>query len=249
MDCRSVTLVVFGLLTGVVGFCPSLADGQQKIAVSKVDPAQWLQNRSYERFDYRDDGGLQTHQVIQFGEMAPQGAGCVLPVRVISFDVDDSSHIKEDVGLSLLLDCSKPHLVASILRFVGESGRQQLEATVIGNELAYPDIPHDGMTLPDLHFTARVKRGLLSVLRAKVTILVTGREVRALPLPGSDGTHPGNYEIHSRITAKTFVIGFRVKATGFSSRLVINPIDGLVEDFLEHDGGAHTVIRVAPLGH
>ncbi len=46
------------------------------------------------------------------------------------------------------------------------------------------------MTLPDLHYTAKVKRGFLAVLGTKVTVLVTERDVRIPP-----STNLGRYSI------------------------------------------------------
>lgn len=246
MHCRSIALVVFALVVGGAESRPTIADDRVPVDAAKVDFTQWIQNRSYERFDYKDDGGLKTHQLIQFGGLARRGAECAMPVRVISFDVKDSSHIKENTELSLLLDCFSPHLVANILKFVGGSDRQHLEAKVIGDELAYPEIPQDGMTLPDLHFTARAKRGFFSVLGMKVSILVTERNVKIPPARSANGTpQPGAYEIHSRIGVKISVLGLSVKKAGFTSHLVVDAIRGLVEDVLEHDDGGLTVIKAA----
>ncbi len=244
---RSTPLIVSMVLVSVAGIFSSIADGQQPAADTKVDFTRWLQKKSYERFDYGDEGELKTHQLIQFGELAPRETGCVLPVRTISFDVDDRSHVKSDAELSLFVECSNPHLVANILKFVGDSDRQHVEAKIIGDELAYPETPQDGMKLPDLHYTAKVKRGFLAVLGTKVTVLVTERDVRIDPSPSSDGSQPQTYEIHSEIGLRMFVIGLPVKKTGFSSRLVVDPINGPVEEILEHDDGARTEIRaVAP---
>ena len=248
VDFRSPALVLFTVSVAVAGIFSSIVNGQQPEVGSRVDFTQWLQNRSYERFGYGDEGELKTHQLIQFGELAPQETGCVLPVRTISFDVDDPSHVKGDTELSLFVECSNPHLVANILKFVGDFDRQHVEAKVIGDELAYPEAPQDGMNLPDLHYTAMVKRGFLAVLGTKVTVLVTERRVSVPPPEIADGLQPQIYEIHSKISMRISIIGLPVKKEGISSHLVVDPISGPVEEILEHDNGARTEIRtVAPL--
>jgi hypothetical protein len=240
---RSTALVFLCVLVAVGGPLPSIADGQQPAAETKADFTQWLQKKSYERFDYEKDGELQTHQLIQFGVLAPRDAGCVLPVRVISFDGGNRTDVKGDTELSLYVECSNPHLVANILKFVGDSEREHLEAKVIGDELAYPERPKEGMTLPDLHYTAKVKHGFLAVLGTKVTVLVAERNVRIPRSSSPEQSEPQTYEIHSEIVVKMSLIGLHVKRTGFSSHLVIDPIGGPVEEILEHDDGGRTVIR------
>lgn len=240
---RSTTLVFLCVLVAVSGPLPSIADGQQPAAETKADFTQWLQKKSYERCDYEKDGELQTHQLIQFGVLAPREAGCVLPVRVISFDGGDRTDVKGDTELSLYVECSNPHLVANILKFVGDSERENLEAKVIGDELAYPEIPLEGMSLPDLHYTARVKRGFFAVLGTKATVLVTDRVVRIPHSPGPDQSESHTYELHSEIVVKMSLMGLHVKRTRFSSHLVIDPIGGPVEEILEHDDGGRTAIR------
>ena len=240
---RSAALVFFWVLVGVSLFLPSIAEGQQPAADPMVDFTRWLQKKSYERFDYAQDGELKTHQLIQFGELTPREAGCVLPVRVVSFDGDEREDVKRDTELSLFVECSNPHLVASILKFVGDSDREHLEAKVIGDELAYPETPRDGMILPDLHYMAKVKRGLLAVLGTKVTVLVTDRAVRISRSRRPEEPEPKTYEIQSEIDVKMSVMGLSVKSAGFSSRMVIDPISGPVEEILEHDDGGRTVIH------
>ena len=134
------------VLVGVAGTPPSIADGQQPVADTKVDFTQWLRKKSYERFDYGQNGELETHQLTQFGELAPRETGCVLPIRIISFDVSQWPGFQKEDGLSLSVECSNPHLVANILKFVGDSDRQHLEVKVIGDELAYPERPRDDMS-------------------------------------------------------------------------------------------------------
>lgn len=244
---RKAGFIVSVVLVGAVGLFPSIGDGQQPAGDSTADFTQWLQEKSYERFDYGEDGELETHQLIQFGQLAPREAGCVLPVRVISIDVEERSHVKGDTELSLFVECSKPHLVANILKYVGDSDREHLEAKVIGDELAYPETPRDGMTLPDLHFTAKVKRGFLAVLGTKATMLVSERTVRVPRARSSEEPGFGTYEIHSDIGVKISVMGLSVRRTGFASHLVIDPISGPVEEILEHDDGARTVIQAVSL--
>lgn len=240
---RSAALVFLCVLVAVSGPLHSIADGQQPAAETKADFTQWLQKKSYERFDYEKDGELQTHQLIQFGVLAPRDAGCVLPFRVISFDGGDRTDVKGDTEMSLYVECSKPHLVANILKFVGDSEREHLEAKVIGDELAYPEIPLEGMSLPDLHYTARVKRGFLAVLGTKVTVLVTDRVVRIPHSPGPDQSESHTYELHSEIVVKMSLMGLNVRRTEFSSHLVIDPMNGPVEEILEREGGGRTVVH------
>ena len=241
---RNTAFVFFWVLVGVSGFLPSIADGQQPAAETNADFKQWLQKKSYERFDYGTDGKIKTHQLIQFGELAPREAGCVLPVRVISFDGGERADVKGDTELSLYVECSNPHLVANILKFVGDSDREHLEAKVTGDELAYPETPLEGMSLPDLQYTARVKRGFLAVLGTKATVLVTERVVKIPHSPGPDQSESQTYELHSGIVVKMSLMGLHVRRSEFSSHLVIDPMNGPVEEILEHDDGGRTVIRV-----
>ena len=235
-------LVAVWVLAGFAVFHPPVAEGQQLAAETKVDFTQWLQKKSYERFDYSDKGKLKNHQLIQFGELAPRESGCELPLRVISFTGADRSNIKGDTELSLFVECSNPHLIANILKFVGDSDRQHLEARVMGDELAYPEMPREGLSLPDLHYTGKVKRGVLAVLGAKVTVLVSQRRVRIPRSWSSEELESGTYELHGEIDVKMSMMGISVKSTGFSSRMVIDPISGPVEELLEHDGGGRTVV-------
>jgi hypothetical protein len=236
-------MVVVLVLIGAAAFRPSIAAGQQHSAEARFDFTQWLQKKSYERFDYADDGELKNHQIIQFGELVPRETGCILPLRVVSFNVTDRSQTTSDTELSLLVECSNPHLVANILKFVGDTDEQYLQAKIIGDELAYPVAPRDGMVLPDLHFTAKVKRGFLALLGTRLSVLVTERVVSVPHTESADDPQPGNYEIHSTIRVKAFVIGLRVKTTEFSSHMIIDPIQGPVQEILEHQSGSRTVIR------
>lgn len=240
---RKTALVVTVVLAGAAGMFPSIADGQHPAPETKVDFTQWLQKMSYERLDFGKDRELKSRQLIQFGELTPREAGCVLPVRVISYEVSERADVKGDTELSLYVECSNPHLVANILKFVGDSSREHLEAKVFGDELAYPGAPLDGMSLPDLHYTAKVKRGFLAALGTKITVVVAERTVRAPRSRSSDEPQTRTYEIHGEIMVKMSLMGLHVKSAGFSSHLVIDPLTGPVEEILEHDDGGRTEIR------
>jgi hypothetical protein len=240
---RRAALLLFGVLVFSAPSWPSNAEGQEAAADRRGDFTQWLQNTSYERIGYGKEGELETHQLIQFGALTSRETGCALPLRVISFDVTDRSRTKGDTELSLLVECSNPHLVANILKFVGDSDEQYLQAKIMGDELAYPEAPRDGMVLPDLHFTAKVKRGFLAFLGTKVKVTVSERTVGTTCVPTPDSPRGRAYEIHSTIRVKAFVIGLRVKTSRFSSHMVIDPINGPVEEILEHQNGSRTVIR------
>jgi hypothetical protein len=240
-------MVLLGALVLNTAPWPADSEGKQASGASKVDFTRWLQKQSYERFDYGEDGELKAHQLIQFGELMPRETGCILPVRVISYEVGDRSSIKNDVELSLDVECTNPHLVANVLSFVGDSEKQQLEARVIGDELAYPEAPTDGMRLPDLHYTAKVKRGFLAILGTKVTVSVSDRAVRISRPRISEEPELRTYGIHSHIGVKMFILGLRVGKAGFSSQLVIDPTQGPIEEILERDDGARTVIQSVSL--
>jgi hypothetical protein len=241
---RRVAPLVSIVLAVTAGLCSSIADGQQPTAAPPVDFTQWLQRKSYERLDYGKDGELKTHQLIQFGELIPHETGCDLPLRVTSFDGVDRSKIEKDSELSLLVECSNPHLVANILKFVGDSDSQHLEARVKGDELAYPEQPWNGMRLPDLRYTVKVKKGFLAVLGSKAIVSVSERAIRISQSRDSKEKTPGTYELHSEIEVKAYILGVRVRTTGFSSHLVVDPARGPIEETLEHEDGGRTAIRV-----
>ena len=69
---------------------------------------------------------------------------------------------------------------------------------------------------------------------------------RAVSIPRSDdseGPASGTYELHSKIEVKAYALGVRVRTTGFSSHLVVDPAKGPIEEVLEHEDGGRTEIR------
>lgn len=234
------------LATSVVPGGISVSSGQTPEVGTQpeLDLVSRVQGKAYERFDFGNDGTLMRHHVLRFGKMAPAEDVCTLPIEVISYDVDQGNEVIGESELVIFVECANPHLVVDILTFVGTSGVQELQAKVTGDALVYPTAPTDGAALPDLHYTLKVKRGVLSLLGTKAHLVVTGRTV-VVPNPGSaPAPQDQEYEIHSDITVSVSVLGVRLQTRGFTSRLVLAPGFGVVEEILHHDNGARTVIHV-----
>ena len=81
------------------------------------------------------------------------------------------------------------------------------------------------------------------MLGTEVTIHVTNRIVSVSPSKHADILQVDTSMIDSDIQVRVCLIGISVKKTRFSSHMVIDPLNGLVEEFLEHEDGARTEIR------
>ena len=243
---RRSTRVSLAALAGFTAVWPTAIRAEERVNPPQTGIVSRIQGRTFERLSIGEDGEIEKHELISFGELVPQEAGCELPIHITSYDPTDGSRVKNDTEIALLIEDCEPHFVANILTVAGESKDQMIQAKVVGGGTFYPAKPREGLDLPDLHYQLGLKSGFLSALGTKTEVLMTDRRVRILTSKGSPDPQPLTYEIRCAIKVNIFLIGLRLKSRDFSSRQVVEVGRGLIEEVLGHDDGARTIIRAVP---
>jgi len=243
---RKATRVLLAILVGFTGVWPTVIRAEERVNPPQTGIVSRIQGKTFERLSFGKGGEIEKHELISFGELVPQEAGCELPIHITSYDPTDGSRVKDDTEVALLIEDCEPHFVANILTVAGESEDQVIRAKVVGGGTFYPAEPREGLDLPDLHYKLRLKSGFLSALGTRTEVLMTDRRVKILSSRESPDPQPLIYEIRCAIKVNIFLFGFRLKSREFSSRQVVEVGRGLIEEVLGHDDRARTIIRAVP---
>jgi len=243
---RRATRVSLAVLVGFTAVWPTVFRAQERVDPPKTGIVSRIQGRTFERLSLGKGGEIENHELISFGELVPREAGCELPIHVTTYDPTDGSRVKDDTEIALSIEDCEPHFVANILTVASELKDQMIEAKVVGGGTFYPAEPRDGLKLPDLHYQLRLKSGFLSVLGTRTEVLMTNRRVKVRSSTSSPDPQPLKYEIGCVIKVNIFVLGLRLKSRNFSSRQILEVERGLIEEVLDHDNGARTIIRAVP---
>ncbi len=244
--CRKAIRVLFVAFVGFAGVGEAAIRAQERLEPPKTGIVYRIQGKTYERLSFGENGELESHELISFGELVPREKGCELPIHVTAYDPTDDSRVKGDTEIALTIEDCEPHFVANILTLAGELKDQTIQAKVAGAGTFYPPDPIEGLDLPGLRFTLIVKRGVLSALGTKTKVFMTNRTVKVTSSEGGPDPRPLTYEIHCTIKVKIFLLGLPVKSLSFSSRQVLDVGQGLIEEVLDHDNGARTIFRAVP---
>ena len=244
--CRKAMRFSLVALVSLTGVWPTGIRAEERVDPPQTGIVSRIQGRTYERLSFGEGGEIENHELLSFGELVPREVGCELPINITSYDPTDGSRVRDNTEIALLIENCEPHFVANILTVAGESKDQMIQAKVVGGGTFYPAEPREGLDLPDLHYKLRLKSGFLSALGTKTEVLMTNRHVKVLSSIGSPDLQPLKYEIRCTIKVNIFLLGFRLKSRDFSSRQVLEVGRGLIEEVLDNDDGARTIIRAVP---
>ena len=246
MTCRRAMRVSLAALVSFTAAWPVGIRAEERADPPQTGIVSRIQGKTFERLSFGEDGEIENHELISFGELVPQETGCELSIHITSYDPTDGSRVNDDTEIALLIEDCEPHFVANILTVSGDSRDQMIQAKVVGGGTFYPAEPREGLDLPDLHYVLKLKSGFLSALGTKTEVLMKNRRVNVFPSTGRPDPQPLKYEIRCTIKVNIFLLGLRLKSRNFSSRQVLEVGRGLIEEVLDHDNGARTIIRAVP---
>jgi len=248
---RRAMRVSLAALVSFIGVWPTVVRAEERVDTPQTGIVSRIQGNTFERLSFGEGGEIENHELVSFGVLVRREAGCELPIHITSYDPTDGSRVEDDTEMALLIEDCEPHFVANLLTVAGESKDQMIQAKVVGGGTFYPAEPREDLNLPDLHYKLRLKSGFLSALGTKTEVLMASRRVKVLSSTGSPDPQPLKYEIRCTIKVNIFLLGLRLKSRSFSSRQVLEVGRGLIEEVLDHDDGARTIIRAVPptIGH
>jgi len=202
-----------------------------------------LEGRSFERVRTDRAGRESGRARLDVGRLETGAAGTRLAVTITLYESDGR---ERRLSSSWSCEPAQAGMTMYALVFAPELAKPRLRVESEGDPIVYPQTLPEGGKLPDLSLELRAQGGFLSLLGARSRIAVRDRRATMGTPSGGSSATDASYVIRSRIDARGYAAGIRVRHVEYLSAETVDPATGLVEQTLKAEDGTVWTLRRLP---